>query len=319
MSPVTASHVTVPRCASPSPPLAAAPAIAHAQTRMLRSPTVSRTQIAFAYANNIWTVDRAGGAARRLTSFQGTAENPKFSPDGKLDRLQRAVRRQRRRLRRPRRRRRAEAAHLASRRRRRPGVDARRQDHRLQLVARLGGAERRAALLDRRGRRRARDADAAAARVPGEDLARRPAARLSHEQLWDEERRNYRGGQNRPIWIVDLKTYDLETTPKATTDLVVAQAGGPTGASNVRCRQPTPRTWTPCGSGNDAVYFISDRDGVANVWDYDTSAKKLDQVTHFTRLRRQDARRDGGRHAVVFEQAGVHPPARSEDREASTS
>ena len=25
---------------------------------------------------------------------------------------------------------------------------------------------------------------------------------------WDEERRNYRGGQNRPIWIVDLKTYD---------------------------------------------------------------------------------------------------------------
>jgi tricorn protease len=23
---------------------------------------------------------------------------------------------------------------------------------------------------------------------------------------WDEERRNYRGGQNRPIWIVDLKT-----------------------------------------------------------------------------------------------------------------
>src|ERR1043166_6569009 len=25
---------------------------------------------------------------------------------------------------------------------------------------------------------------------------------------WDEERRNYRGGQNRPIWIVDLRTYD---------------------------------------------------------------------------------------------------------------
>src|SRR3982750_1478280 len=54
-----------------------------AQTRLLRTPTVSATQIAFAYANNIWTVDRAGGAARRLTSFQGTTENPKFSPDGK--------------------------------------------------------------------------------------------------------------------------------------------------------------------------------------------------------------------------------------------
>src|SRR5206468_4275631 len=53
------------------------------QTRLLRSPTVSATQIAFAYANNIWTVERAGGIARRLTSFQGETSNPKFSPDGK--------------------------------------------------------------------------------------------------------------------------------------------------------------------------------------------------------------------------------------------
>src|SRR3954468_8766890 len=55
-----------------------------AQTRLLRTPTVSATQIAFAYAENIWTVDRAGGAARRITSFQGQTQNPKFSPDGKL-------------------------------------------------------------------------------------------------------------------------------------------------------------------------------------------------------------------------------------------
>jgi tricorn protease len=53
------------------------------QTRLLRSPTVSATQIAFAYANNIWTVERAGGMARRLTSFQGQTTNPHFSPDGK--------------------------------------------------------------------------------------------------------------------------------------------------------------------------------------------------------------------------------------------
>src|SRR5262245_51181008 len=42
-----------------------------APTKLLRMPTVSATQIAFAYANNIWTVERAGGNARRLTSFQG--------------------------------------------------------------------------------------------------------------------------------------------------------------------------------------------------------------------------------------------------------
>ncbi len=51
-------------------------------TRLLRTPTVSATQIAFACANNIWTVERAGGVARRLTSFQGQTSNPHFSPDG---------------------------------------------------------------------------------------------------------------------------------------------------------------------------------------------------------------------------------------------
>ena len=53
------------------------------QTRMLRSPSISDKYIAFAYANNVWVVDRAGGPARRLTSFQGETQNPKLSPDGK--------------------------------------------------------------------------------------------------------------------------------------------------------------------------------------------------------------------------------------------
>src|SRR6187549_1606849 len=52
-------------------------------TRLLRTPTVSATQIGFAYANNIWVVPRAGGSARRITSFQGQTTNPHFSPDGK--------------------------------------------------------------------------------------------------------------------------------------------------------------------------------------------------------------------------------------------
>src|SRR5579859_1700867 len=52
-------------------------------TKLLRMPTVSASEIAFAYANNIWTVGRAGGMARRITSFQGQTTNPHFSPDGK--------------------------------------------------------------------------------------------------------------------------------------------------------------------------------------------------------------------------------------------
>ena len=54
-----------------------------AQTRMLRQPSVSAANIAFAYAQNIWVAPRAGGAAKRLTSFQGATEYPKISPDGK--------------------------------------------------------------------------------------------------------------------------------------------------------------------------------------------------------------------------------------------
>ena len=56
---------------------------APAPTRLLRQPTVSATHVAFTYANNVWMVERAGGLARRVTSFQGTTTNPKFSPDGK--------------------------------------------------------------------------------------------------------------------------------------------------------------------------------------------------------------------------------------------
>src|SRR5213592_3690862 len=60
------------------------PILAYAQgTRLLRQPTVSNTQIAFAYAGDIWVAGRDGGDAKRLTSFPGTESNPHFSPDGK--------------------------------------------------------------------------------------------------------------------------------------------------------------------------------------------------------------------------------------------
>ena len=51
-------------------------------TRLLRTPTVSANQIAFAYAENIWVVPRSGGMARRITSFAGQTGNPHFSPNG---------------------------------------------------------------------------------------------------------------------------------------------------------------------------------------------------------------------------------------------
>ena len=53
-------------------------------TRLLRTPSISATHVAFAYGNNIWIVERKGGDARRLSSFQGQSSNPKISPDGTL-------------------------------------------------------------------------------------------------------------------------------------------------------------------------------------------------------------------------------------------
>ena len=49
---------------------------------LLQRPGVSTKQIAFVYAGDVWTVDRAGGDARRLTAGVGLEGYPVFSPDG---------------------------------------------------------------------------------------------------------------------------------------------------------------------------------------------------------------------------------------------
>src|ERR1051325_293985 len=65
--------------------LAALSAAASAQgTRLLRHPAVSRDQIAFEYAGDLWVVGRRGGEARRLAAPPGGETEPYFSPDGTL-------------------------------------------------------------------------------------------------------------------------------------------------------------------------------------------------------------------------------------------
>jgi tricorn protease len=232
----------------------------------------------FAYANNIWTVERAGGMARRLTSFQGQASNPHFSPDGKSI---------------------AFSAEYAG------NVD-------VYVVPAEGGEPKR--LTWHPGNdfvqgwtpdgksimfasTRATWPPSAGPRfwtVPADGGVEQPMTlprgyqgKLSADgthiayrmnNSWDEERRNYRGGQNRPIWIVDLKTYDLVSPPWTDS-------------------KDVDPVWV-----GDVVYFISDRDGVANVWSYDTKAKKLAQATSFADFDVKSI--DAGAGAVVFEQAG---------------
>ena len=53
-----------------------------AEPLLLRNPSLSRERIAFLYADDVWTVSREGGEARRLTSVDSVMAGPYFSPDG---------------------------------------------------------------------------------------------------------------------------------------------------------------------------------------------------------------------------------------------
>ncbi len=49
---------------------------------LLRNPSLSKDKIAFLYADDVWTVNRQGGEAERLTSDGKVVGGPFFSPDG---------------------------------------------------------------------------------------------------------------------------------------------------------------------------------------------------------------------------------------------
>ena len=247
-------------------------------TRLLRTPSISATHVAFAYANNIWIVERKGGDARRLSSFQGQSSNPKISPDGTMV---------------------AFSADYAG------NTD-------VYVVAVSGGEPQRLTwhpgadmvqgwtpdatkIMFTSGRQTsAPNATPRFWTVPAKGGIAEPmplprgyqgkispdGRRIAYRMntSWDEERRNYRGGQNRPVWIVDLKSFDLVSPPWTDSkDIDPAWLG-------------------------DTVYFISDRDGIANVWSYDTNTRALTQRTRFIDYDVKSL--DAGAGAVIFEQAG---------------
>ena len=73
---------------------------------------------------------------------------------------------------------------------------------------------------------------------------------------WDGEWRAYRGGQNTPLILLDIKSQMETLLPfeEPTMDI-----------------QPT---WL-----GDKIYFLSDRDWNMNVWSYDPKSKTLEQIT----------------------------------------
>jgi len=56
--------------------------LAQEKPLLMRQPSMSRTQIVFSYAGDLWIAPRGGGEASRLTTGVGNETSPQFSPDG---------------------------------------------------------------------------------------------------------------------------------------------------------------------------------------------------------------------------------------------
>src|SRR3954470_8573409 len=62
---------------------ASAPVFSQIDAGLFRFPDVSKDQIVFTYANDLWVMPKDGGTAMKLSSPAGVETSPKFSPDGK--------------------------------------------------------------------------------------------------------------------------------------------------------------------------------------------------------------------------------------------
>src|SRR5687768_8648356 len=65
------------------PTIASMTALAQIDAGLFRYPDVSKTDIVFTYANDLWMMPKTGGTAVKLSSPAGVESFPKFSADGK--------------------------------------------------------------------------------------------------------------------------------------------------------------------------------------------------------------------------------------------
>lgn len=239
--------------------MATLPSVSFA-TQLLRQPDLNDDTLVFAYANDIWKTTTAGGHATRLTSFQGSESNPIISPDGKMiaftgeyegnrDVFIVSVDG-------------GEAHRLTYH----PGADAAigwtpdskkvlfssprfsapRNWQQLFTVSVDGGNPTQLPMQ--------RAFDGAFDRS-GENLVFRRAG------FWDRGWRNYRGGQNQALRVINvdsLKEYDLPFDNDFDVD--------------------------PEWSSDGDIYFLSNRSKVTNVFKFTPGSKSVKAVTHYDKF-----------------------------------
>lgn len=245
-------------------------------TRFLRQPDVSADRIAFVHANDVWTVGRDGGDALRLTSSEGAETDPHFSPDGRWIAF--------------------------------TGEYGGNAD--VYVVPATGGQPERLTwhpgedavqgwtpdgqVLFRSGRDGVPTMLWRFYTVPVDGGLPEPLALpqayegemsadgdwITYQEigLWDPEWRNYRGGQAQPAAIVSTATWERTTAPW----------------EGERHLAPV---WM-----DGRIYYMSERDWAANVWEFDPATGQERQLTRHADF---DVKSLGaGDGVLVYEQAG---------------
>ncbi|HKA18080.1 MAG TPA: PDZ domain-containing protein [Blastocatellia bacterium] len=251
---------------------------------LMQKPTLSRTQVAFSYAGDLWIVGRDGGEARRLTTNVGVETDPVFSPDGStiaftgeydgnidvyvvpaLGGIPRRL-----------------TYH--------PGPDTavgwtpngkqvlfsstRNSSSprfvRLFTISSNGGFPTEIPLP--MGCEASYSPDGS--RLAYLPLSREPFPGIAFYQAW----KRYRGGLATPIWIATLSNSHIEKLPREDSN-----------------------DFNPMWI-ESKIYFLSDRNGPATLFEYDTSTKKVTQLIRNDGLDIKSA--SAGPGAIVYEQFG---------------
>ena len=255
------------------------PAVDLQDTRLVAQPALSARQVAFLYAGDLWTCAPDGGAAKRLTTRGGCVGTPRFSPDGTWL---------------------AYTAVLEG------NAD-------VWVIPAVGGEPRRLtwhpgadlvqdwtpdgqAVLFTSGRsvhttRFAQLftvplAGGMATKLPIPNAARATyspdGSHIVYNPLSDAFRqwKHYRGGTASRLWIYRVKDHEVTQIPQ------------PAG----RCNDIDPM-WI-----GGKIYFVSDRAGEFNLFNYDLASKQVQQLTQHADFPIQSASQGGGQ--IVYEQAG---------------
>ena len=263
---------------------AGVPAVAADDVRLLSSPAVGPTRIAFVYGEDLWVADRDGKNPKRLTTDIGVESNPAFSKDGSLIAFSASYDGN------------TDVYTIPAD----GGTPTRITHHPASDVCRGFTPDGKILFASARTVYTNRHAQLWTVEVTGGMPEQLPipwgfeasfspdGKYIAYTPVRDAtaQWKHYRGGTHSRIWVMDAKTYDVVEVPQ------------PEG----RCNDLDPN-WL-----GDTIYFRSDRGGEYNVYAFKPNGKKpaveeVKPLTEFKDFPVLDLAHDG-KDTLIFEQAG---------------